>query len=176
MFPSHDRMSCEHDFVIIYIKCLQIAKNMRERQYSATTYIVSKKGVLLHKHQKLGLILPVGGHIEENELPDEAAIREVLEETNLIVDLIAPDHSLNLESSGKTVHSPFHILLQDLGDHDHIDLVYYAYCMDPEDLVPENKGMEYRWYTKKDLKESRDIQDDVKSCALQALTICEGTP
>ncbi len=47
-----------------------------------------RQSVLLVKHKKLGTLLPVGGHIELdhlNETPDQALIREVLEETGLIV-------------------------------------------------------------------------------------------
>jgi hypothetical protein len=44
--------------------------------------------VLLHEHARLGRWLPPGGHIEPSELPDEAAVREVLEETSLTVELV----------------------------------------------------------------------------------------
>ena len=44
--------------------------------------------VLLHLHRKLGMWLPPGGHIEKDELPDEAAVREVLEETGVKVELV----------------------------------------------------------------------------------------
>src|SRR5688500_10821251 len=44
--------------------------------------------VLLHWHRRLGLWLPPGGHIDPGELPDEAAVRETLEETGLAVELL----------------------------------------------------------------------------------------
>ena len=44
--------------------------------------------ILLHFHRKLGMWLPPGGHIEQGELPDNAAVREVLEETGLEVELV----------------------------------------------------------------------------------------
>jgi ADP-ribose pyrophosphatase YjhB (NUDIX family) len=33
--------------------------------------------VLLVYHRKLAMWLPPGGHVEPNELPDDAAVREV---------------------------------------------------------------------------------------------------
>ncbi len=44
--------------------------------------------VLLHRHRKLGTWLPPGGHIEKDELPDDAAVREVGEETGVRVELV----------------------------------------------------------------------------------------
>ena len=44
--------------------------------------------VLLHLHRKLGMWLPPGGHIERDEIPDDAAVREVFEETGLNVELV----------------------------------------------------------------------------------------
>ncbi|MCL5413284.1 MAG: NUDIX hydrolase [Candidatus Marsarchaeota archaeon] len=43
--------------------------------------IVNKGKILLLKHKKLGVWLYPGGHIEEGEMPTEAAIREAKEET-----------------------------------------------------------------------------------------------
>jgi ADP-ribose pyrophosphatase YjhB (NUDIX family) len=58
------------------------------RDFTATTFVVWQGGVLLHKHRKLGRWFPPGGHVEPNELPDDAAVREVLEETGVRVALI----------------------------------------------------------------------------------------
>ena len=44
--------------------------------------------VLLHHHRKLEMWLPPGGHIERDELPDDAAVREVWEETGIRVVLV----------------------------------------------------------------------------------------
>ena len=44
--------------------------------------------MLLHKHKKFAQLYPLGGHIEPAELPHEAALREVFEESGLEVKLI----------------------------------------------------------------------------------------
>ena len=51
------------------------------RHFTVAVFVVHAGRVLLHYHRKLGRWLPPGGHIEDNELPDDAARREVLEET-----------------------------------------------------------------------------------------------
>jgi 8-oxo-dGTP pyrophosphatase MutT (NUDIX family) len=57
------------------------------RHFTVAVFVVWEGKVLLHRHRKLGMWLPPGGHIEEGELPDEAAVREVWEETGVRVEL-----------------------------------------------------------------------------------------
>ena len=61
------------------------------RHFTSTVLIVYKDRVLLHQHKKFNSLLPVGGHLERDELPEEAALREVKEETGLSVTLYNPD-------------------------------------------------------------------------------------
>ena len=53
------------------------------REFTVAVFVVHEGRVLLLAHPKLGRWLPPGGHIEPNELPDEAAVREVEEETGI---------------------------------------------------------------------------------------------
>ena len=48
------------------------------RDFTATAFVFWRGKVLLHKHKRLGMWLPCGGHIEPNELPDEAAVRDAM--------------------------------------------------------------------------------------------------
>ena len=58
------------------------------RHFTVAVFVVWEGNVLLHFHRKLSMWLPPGGHIEQGELPDDAAVREVLEETGLEVELV----------------------------------------------------------------------------------------
>ncbi|MCX6709315.1 MAG: NUDIX domain-containing protein [Candidatus Woesearchaeota archaeon] len=49
-----------------------------------SAYIFNQDKVLLIHHKKLNLWLPVGGHIDKDETPDEAILREIKEETPLL--------------------------------------------------------------------------------------------
>jgi len=61
-----------------------------EKHFCTSVYIFNpeNKTFLLIKHKKLGKWMQPGGHVEENEDPEECAIREVKEETGLDVELI----------------------------------------------------------------------------------------
>lgn len=54
-----------------------------DRHFTVSVFIVYKDKVLLHLHKKVKKTLQLGGHIELNELPEEACIREAWEESGL---------------------------------------------------------------------------------------------
>ena len=94
------------------------------RDFTATTFVVWQGGALLHKH-KLGRWFPPGGHVEPNELPDEAAVREVLEETGVRVVLVG-ERALPV-SEPKQLIRPRGVQLETITPgHEHIDLIYFA--------------------------------------------------
>src|SRR5207249_7074101 len=68
-----------------------IMQSQLKREFTVAVFVVHAGRVLLLSHPKLGRWLPPGGHIEPDELPDEAAIREVLEETGVHVRLFGEE-------------------------------------------------------------------------------------
>jgi 8-oxo-dGTP pyrophosphatase MutT (NUDIX family) len=60
----------------------------RLTHYTVTVFVIHEKKLLLLKQDRSPFWLLFGGHIEDNELPHEAAIREVLEETGLTIELL----------------------------------------------------------------------------------------
>ena len=58
---------------------------MVHNHFTATGLVFNNSGeILMIKHKKLGVWLPPGGHIDENELLCEAVIREIFEETGIV--------------------------------------------------------------------------------------------
>ena len=95
------------------------------RHFTVAVFVVRNGKVLLHWHRKLGMWLPPGGHIERDELPDEAAVREVLEETGVEVELVG-ERREDVEDPVQ-LHRPAGVQLEDIGPgHQHIDLIYFA--------------------------------------------------
>ncbi len=92
--------------------------------------IVMNNGTtLLIKHKKLGVWLNPGWHIKENETPEEAAVREVKEETGLDVEVIEIG-SLNKIKTDRAFEKtpPFSIMYEYVdyktGMHEHFDMIY----------------------------------------------------
>lgn len=54
---------------------------MTRRAFSVSLYCRHEGAVLLVKHKRLGMWLPIGGELEPGETPMEAACRELEEET-----------------------------------------------------------------------------------------------
>ena len=70
--------------------------------------------MLLIHHKGLGKWLPPGGHIEENEVPHEAAIREVYEETGIsAAPILEDEHDLRLKNITETqIPRPYALMYQ----------------------------------------------------------------
>ena len=98
------------------------------RHFTATGFVVHNDRVALHWHPKVKAWLPPGGHINENEDPVQAVVREIYEETGLDVEIISTAPSLNLEYPVPVI-PPFTILVENIDDpdqgwHQHIDMIY----------------------------------------------------
>ena len=107
------------------------------RDFTVATFVIHDDKVLLLWHRKLSMWLPPGGHIDPNELPDEAAVREVKEETGLDVVLLSKPSQPQLPNSPVPLARPEAIQLEDIGPgHQHIDLIYFARPADPTAVKP----------------------------------------
>ena len=142
-----------------------------DRHFVATVFVVENRKLLLIRHRKLEMWLPPGGHINPGELPDEAAAREVLEETGLEVRLL-PEEKRTYPLV-KMLHKPFVVQLEDIAPrHQHIDLIYLAVptggtlCADPE----ETDGA--RWFDTDDLGDEA-VNPEVCESGRQAIEAVE---
>lgn len=117
---------------------------MLTRDFVATVYVVKGNKVLLVFHKKLNMWLPPGGHIDENELPCDAAKREVLEETGLKVELIGEEGFLG--NGVKKLVQPKVMQLEDIEEgHQHINLVYYGSVKGGKLKMDENECSSIMW-------------------------------
>jgi len=139
------------------------------RDFTVAVFVVSHQRVLMHRHSKLAMWLPPGGHIEPGELPDDAAVREVMEETGVAITLIG-QRALPVEYPRQLL-TPQGIQLEDISpDHQHIDLVYYGtpatplQCINPELAGRDQVG----WYSALDLSEM-DLTYEIRLWCARAL-------
>ncbi len=145
--------------------------------FTVETFIVHKNKVLLRKHDKLGIWLSVGGHIELDEDPNQAAIREVKEEVGLdiILDNSRQFFKSKAEDYEELIPPLFLNIHQSTKTHRHIVLIYFAKTK--SDKISQNKENEksedIRWFTKKDLEKDKTVHKIVKRYALKALEILQ---
>jgi dCMP deaminase len=64
------------------------SENKITREFLSTVYIVKDGKVLLTFNKVIKKFIPVGGHIEPNELPDASVIREAKEESGYDIELV----------------------------------------------------------------------------------------
>lgn len=135
-----------------------------------SVFIVHKGKVLLRMHEKYQKLLAVGGHIELDENPLQAAHRECLEEVGLTVNVHGEDKLRFFEEDHlQELPRPAAMNIHKINDtHQHIDVVYYATC-ENADVVPENPADTWEWLTKEELAKRTDILEDIRMYAIEAL-------
>ena len=121
----------------------------------AAAFVFWDKKVLLVHHKKLGLWLPVGGHIDPNETFDEAIKREIKEETNLDVELIGNSGLTPAADVKKVLALPFDVNVHSVGDHDHCCLFYLCKALNPEELkFREQELINVKWFAREDIAQA----------------------
>ena len=167
------------------------------KQFTTTAFVVRGDATLLHWHRRLAQWLPPGGHIERDEEPAEAALREVREETGLVCEVVAtsPSHAF---ASPRQLPAPYTILLEEIpgpdpsaappggalrtGEpaHMHIDLIYFVRPVDGADHGTVDDPT-LRWVTEAQLRDdgplnpnlpdtpAAGVKEDVRTLALAAI-------
>jgi 8-oxo-dGTP pyrophosphatase MutT (NUDIX family) len=152
------------------------------RHFTATGFVVRGDATLLHWHRRLGQWMPPGGHIEEDEDPLQAVLREIFEETGIVADVI-PSHEPMRFAYPEQLPAPYTILVEDIpgpGEpHKHIDMIYF--CR-PVDGAAHGRVDDptLRWVSESELQEggplevagcgmSAAVPEDVRALALVAI-------
>lgn len=120
--------------------------------FTISAFIVNSDKILLIHHKKLNKWLPVGGHIEINETPDDAFIREVNEETGLTVTILSDKPQVKFEGV-KFLYTPEFIDIHDITDnHKHIGLIYFAISDSQIVSLAEKEHNAIKWFSLDELK------------------------
>ncbi|MCC6446244.1 MAG: NUDIX domain-containing protein [Armatimonadetes bacterium] len=139
------------------------------RDVTVAVFTVRRGRVLLHYHARLGMWLPPGGHIEPNELPDEAAVRETLEEAGIAVG-IAGEKALPLDYP-RQLYRPEGIQLEDIAPgHQHIDLIYFARPLEADPAIPPELAGRDRvgWYAPEEM-EAMGVNEEIRRWCKKAV-------
>lgn len=141
-------------------------------QSGASGYLIKDKKVLLVHHRGFNKWVPPGGHIEEDETPDQAVIREYKEEVGLDIDVVAAYESAFAGDTNATpIPMPFHIDLEREGfTVPHMGYFFYVKLRkaDQEIIVQKEELYDAKWFAKEDLPGLATF-DQVRALAAYAI-------
>ncbi len=120
--------------------------------FVVSVFIVHRGKVLLIHHKRYSEWLPIGGHIELDEDPEEALYREIKEESGLKVRILAD--TPNIHHKGvKPLPTPSFVDAHNIdGYHKHVAFVYFGVSSSDRVKLHTREHSEFRWLNKKELK------------------------
>jgi 8-oxo-dGTP diphosphatase len=137
------------------------------RAFSVGVFALHEGRVLLIHHKRLGTWLPPGGEIEPGETPQEAARRELFEETGLSArfERISPIHGTPAGLIGYEEH-----LAGSKGLH--MNFVF-AVRVETDAVTPNDEFSDHRWVSSFD---GIDCPENVRQLGVLALSLERGAP
>ena len=105
-----------------------------DHHITASSFVVSERGVILHLHRKLQIWVQPGGHVDAGESTLQAALRETHEETGLVTHHCEPPNLFHVD-----VHPGPR-------GHTHYDLRYVLLSTPDDPTPPEGESQEVYWF------------------------------
>jgi 8-oxo-dGTP pyrophosphatase MutT (NUDIX family) len=149
----------------------------KEIDFVVAVFIVYKSKVLLVHHKILNEWLPVGGHIELNENPEQTIFREIYEETGLKKqDFTIISNKPKLYGKRfKFLFTPSYLDIHDFSkEHKHINLIYFVKSKKDKVTRNENEHNKIRWFSKNDIdNDIYKILPQIKFLSKKALKLIQ---
>ena len=124
--------------------------------FTVSIFIVRSHKVLFIFHRQLNRWLPIGGHIELDENPVQAALREAREESGLEVELIGEPSPLEREVGFIPLLNPVFLDIHLIKEpHWHIGMVYFARVKSGEVTLNREEHKDIQWLGESDLEDSK---------------------
>lgn len=138
--------------------------------YAVAVFVVRHERVLLVHHRQLNMWLPVGGHVELDEDPEQAALREAREESGLDVELIGERPPVSFPGTCPLIAPRFMDIHRISPTHQHIGLIYLARARPGEIRCATAEHHDIRWCAARDLDGLRPrLNDAVRWYCLRAI-------
>ena len=139
--------------------------------FTASAFIVHEDRILLIHHKKLDSWLQIGGHVELDEDPDDALMREIQEECGLEVEVLCEKAPCSNSETTKPLWQPSFINVHWINDtHRHIDLGYVCRAITTEPTLEVGAAHDIGWFTLEEVKRLNTF-DNLKELAEAALDI-----
>jgi len=147
------------------------------RHFTVTGFVSIGGRTALHWHPRLGCWLPPGGHVEPDEDPVQAVLREVLEETGLKVELVGAGRFAYAQP--QQLPPPAAMAVYDIprdgsldGPHQHIDFIYFTRPLAAAPALPADAD-HWVWVDEATLRRRPAILEDGGRRAEVAEDVCE---
>ena len=119
--------------------------------FTVAIFVVHDARVLVIHHKKLDRWLPLGGHIELDEDPEQAALRETKEESGLDVQL-SGERPPTTESGTRALIAPRFLDIHRINaTHEHIGMIYFARPKGGAVTLAPDEHHHIRWCTSQEL-------------------------
>jgi len=152
-----------------------------EKHFTVTGFVVHGDKTLILWHPLMQGWAPPGGHIEPNEDPQEAVVREIREETGLDVCPMPAAQTLGIEYP-RELPAPVTILLENSFEpgerHQHVDFIYFCALLGEPPALPDDER-HLTWVGEEQLRRdeplphgdgrSAVVPEDVRLLALRAI-------
>ncbi|HXJ60312.1 MAG TPA: NUDIX domain-containing protein [Verrucomicrobiae bacterium] len=113
--------------------------------FTVAIFVVHAGRVLLVHHRKLDKWLPLGGHIELDEDPEQAALREAREESGFEVELLG-ERPPTTEPGTRALIGPRFLDIHRIHDtHEHIGMIYWARPKGGQLALAGDEHHDIRW-------------------------------
>jgi 8-oxo-dGTP pyrophosphatase MutT (NUDIX family) len=137
--------------------------------------VVRDGRVLVVHHRKLNRWLPLGGHVELDEDPEQAALREAREESGLEVELLG-ERPPTTSPGTRALIAPRFLDIHRISDtHEHIGMIYWARPKAGSVTLAAAEHHAIRWCALPELDQlSPPMTDAVKWYCRQAIAEAAG--
>jgi 8-oxo-dGTP pyrophosphatase MutT (NUDIX family) len=119
--------------------------------FTVAVFVVADEKVLLVHHRQLKKWLPLGGHIELDEDPESAALREAREESGLDVELLGERPPTTSPGTRALIAPRFLDIHRISATHEHIGMIYWARPKNDRLTLADAEHHAIRWCSNVDL-------------------------
>lgn len=131
--------------------------------FTVAIFVVNEGKVLVIHHRNLAKWLPLGGHIELDEDPEQAALREAKEESGLDVELLGERPPTTAPGTRALIAPRFLDIHRITDTHEHIGMIYWARPRNGTLTLASAEHHDIRWCDVADLEGLQPpISDAVK--------------
>ena len=128
--------------------------------FTVAIFIVRDGKVLVIHHKKLDRWLPLGGHIELDEDPEQAALRETKEESGLDVELVGERPPTTGPGTRALIGPRFLDIHRISETHEHIGMIYFARPQSGQATLAPAEHHAIRWCDARELDELQPAMSD----------------